>query len=621
MALLAEPKRKAKFGLDPRNTNWSNDDNKIGQRLMEKMGWEKGKGLGANEDGMKEHIKASYKSDSRGLGFTAKDADAWIAHQDDFNELLKTLNSQSGPEEPKEKIKEEQRPPDGQKRYRGRFARGSVQTLRSVEDLDCIFGKRKSKTNNDTEAEENKHGLTSVTSTSSVQEYFAKKMAEMKARKESSTKIDDDEVNMGRQSTSGKEALEKRVPPLYGNVMFSYDENEADKECDNPEKDSDTKLDRGWYQEWPGENKPEQESETRKKKKKRKDKNPSIDSNVIETEVWKESVESEEVVTGTTKKIKKSKKHKKENIDVVNSEEGRNIKISSSGINKYNGNDQVGELAETRGCSKSTKKSKKNKSIERDDQNSSKLIKDKDNDLVNGLGVSECDGGGGSCDMEQTDFKNSKKNKKGVLDGAESSGKQNDVQDPESTENRKKIKRKRDRSNVADGVTDANQDADSASRDLDAENVEKKKKKKDKQNQTCLEEKLFDDSTADKEAEKKKSKKRKREDSEVSDVKANCIKSAVDQKCEAGNQSVDQNVESSVITRTLGIDKKKKKLNRKKVVKEKIKKQKAAENSIFPGSNLSDINGYAMARRANHYVHIVNKPNTKKRSAKKGGSK
>lgn len=42
------------------------DDTKIGQRMMEKMGWEKGKGLGAKENGITEHIKASYKSDSRG---------------------------------------------------------------------------------------------------------------------------------------------------------------------------------------------------------------------------------------------------------------------------------------------------------------------------------------------------------------------------------------------------------------------------------------------------------------------------------------------------------------------------------------------------------------------------
>ena len=30
---------------------WSNDQDKFGQKLMEKMGWSQGKGLGANEDG------------------------------------------------------------------------------------------------------------------------------------------------------------------------------------------------------------------------------------------------------------------------------------------------------------------------------------------------------------------------------------------------------------------------------------------------------------------------------------------------------------------------------------------------------------------------------------------
>ena len=30
---------------------WANDESKFGQKLMEKMGWQKGKGLGANEDG------------------------------------------------------------------------------------------------------------------------------------------------------------------------------------------------------------------------------------------------------------------------------------------------------------------------------------------------------------------------------------------------------------------------------------------------------------------------------------------------------------------------------------------------------------------------------------------
>lgn len=33
---------------------------------MEKMGWSKGKGLGANEDGKTENISVSVKNDTRG---------------------------------------------------------------------------------------------------------------------------------------------------------------------------------------------------------------------------------------------------------------------------------------------------------------------------------------------------------------------------------------------------------------------------------------------------------------------------------------------------------------------------------------------------------------------------
>ena len=35
---------------------------------------------------------------STGLGCTLKEADAWVAHQDDFNDLLKTLNSENNTE-------------------------------------------------------------------------------------------------------------------------------------------------------------------------------------------------------------------------------------------------------------------------------------------------------------------------------------------------------------------------------------------------------------------------------------------------------------------------------------------------------------------------------------------
>ena len=68
------------------------DDSKFGEKLMSQMGWSKGKGLGAREDGKIDHISVSLKNDTRGLGCSKAEADNWIAHQDDFNDLLASLN-------------------------------------------------------------------------------------------------------------------------------------------------------------------------------------------------------------------------------------------------------------------------------------------------------------------------------------------------------------------------------------------------------------------------------------------------------------------------------------------------------------------------------------------------
>lgn len=34
--------------------------------MLEKMGWQQGKGLGRNENGVTENVKISYKNDSQG---------------------------------------------------------------------------------------------------------------------------------------------------------------------------------------------------------------------------------------------------------------------------------------------------------------------------------------------------------------------------------------------------------------------------------------------------------------------------------------------------------------------------------------------------------------------------
>ncbi len=42
------------------------DTSKFGYRMLQKMGWTEGKGLGAKEDGGKEHVKVQRKTDSVG---------------------------------------------------------------------------------------------------------------------------------------------------------------------------------------------------------------------------------------------------------------------------------------------------------------------------------------------------------------------------------------------------------------------------------------------------------------------------------------------------------------------------------------------------------------------------
>ena len=40
----------------------------FGSKMLKKMGWKEGDGLGKNSDGMKEHIRISKREESVGLG-------------------------------------------------------------------------------------------------------------------------------------------------------------------------------------------------------------------------------------------------------------------------------------------------------------------------------------------------------------------------------------------------------------------------------------------------------------------------------------------------------------------------------------------------------------------------
>ncbi|KAF9948478.1 PIN2/TERF1-interacting telomerase inhibitor 1 [Mortierella alpina] len=92
MSLKAVRHAKQRLAPDPRNLHWANDTNKFGFKMMEKMGWEQGKGLGAKEDGVQEHVKVRLKENHLGVGATKKSSDNWLGNTDAFSKLLADLN-------------------------------------------------------------------------------------------------------------------------------------------------------------------------------------------------------------------------------------------------------------------------------------------------------------------------------------------------------------------------------------------------------------------------------------------------------------------------------------------------------------------------------------------------
>ncbi|KAF7732892.1 PIN2/TERF1-interacting telomerase inhibitor 1 [Apophysomyces ossiformis] len=92
---LAGQKVKQRLSADPNNLHWSKDESKFGFRMLMKMGWAPGKGLGINEDGNKEHVKIRLKDNTLGVGATKKNEDNWLDNTDAFSRLLADLNSRA----------------------------------------------------------------------------------------------------------------------------------------------------------------------------------------------------------------------------------------------------------------------------------------------------------------------------------------------------------------------------------------------------------------------------------------------------------------------------------------------------------------------------------------------
>ncbi|XP_065334887.1 PIN2/TERF1-interacting telomerase inhibitor 1 [Cloeon dipterum] len=187
--MLAERRYKAHYVLNPRNHSWTADTDNVGKKLMERMGWSKGKGLGREEQGTTEHIRVTYKNDNKGMGYTGP-VDDPVLHQNAFNELLLQLNQEKEPVpiKPESLSSLEKRSESTRRRvHYKKFTRGKDLSRYSAKDLECIVGsgiKKKKKEEPEakeeipkTEDEGHSHGVETITG-GLIADYFRKKMIE-----------------------------------------------------------------------------------------------------------------------------------------------------------------------------------------------------------------------------------------------------------------------------------------------------------------------------------------------------------------------------------------------------------------------------------------------------------
>ncbi|XP_078571450.1 PIN2/TERF1-interacting telomerase inhibitor 1-like [Branchiostoma floridae x Branchiostoma japonicum] len=350
--MLAEPRRRQKWSADPRGASWSNDDSKFGQKMLEKMGWQKGKGLGAKEDGMTQHVKASLKFDQTGLGCSADQADNWISHQEDFDALLAGLNashgaSGSGEAESNTKtISIEEKSKSSKRRvHYHKFTRGKDLSSMSQADLACIMGKKASqsapvtpnqsepatpRSQSDAEDEDSgascpplakNYGVTTITKSQSIQDYFAQKMAELKKSRSggevanpvdnSEEKNSEPQVESSSERKSKKKSKKRKYKEQEDNVS-SESEAVKDSTSTKRKKKRERKEESNDLAEM--EVTSQEDGQKEKKKKKRKKEK--------ELEVPEQQQEIFEEDEGKPKKKKKSRKtvERSEEDDVTQSE-------------------------------------------------------------------------------------------------------------------------------------------------------------------------------------------------------------------------------------------------------------------------------------------------------------
>ncbi|GLH07922.1 Uncharacterized protein GBIM_13305 [Gryllus bimaculatus] len=154
------PSRRNKFKtswiIGPSKNEPINDRCSVGRKLLEKMGWENGLGLGKDNQGMTENPLWKYNRGDSKTGFKCKDemANEILPHQNAFEDLLGELNSQTGEESIntddslQRKSRERVKTCKKHIRYK-KMARAKDISNYSAKDFEGIVGKKITKKNLD----------------------------------------------------------------------------------------------------------------------------------------------------------------------------------------------------------------------------------------------------------------------------------------------------------------------------------------------------------------------------------------------------------------------------------------------------------------------------------------
>lgn len=136
--------------LETQNKAWAEDKSKFGYKMLQKMGWSEGKGLGLKEDGTTSHIRVRKKTTNSGVGLSASAHETWKVPAkvaNDLNDVLSRLShSVSG--EMKQKQPGQAPANEGSvqnatrssRGYFGRRAAGKLVGTYSAAALKEIFG-------------------------------------------------------------------------------------------------------------------------------------------------------------------------------------------------------------------------------------------------------------------------------------------------------------------------------------------------------------------------------------------------------------------------------------------------------------------------------------------------